>query len=122
MFQRVGGFFHRTHKNYESLCEPPEIFKDRGDDSNKVLVEMNLVEYRILFSLFNELERADRKYQNDPMTEPKVGLKTIQCEVTELDRECERTVVRPDLMRREAVQVMTMGYKFIRDICNKQEP
>jgi len=51
------------------------------------------------------------------MIEAKVGAKTIEAELVELQRECERTEIRPNQIKKEAVQVMTMGYKFVRDIC-----
>jgi len=119
MFSKVNGFFHKSveggRNHNENLLQQPVIF---DNNSKTVLVEMDPRTYKILFSLFNELERADRKYKDDPMMEPKVAVKTIECERSELDRECQRSAPRPDAMRKEAVQVMTMGYKFVRDICD----
>ena len=90
-------------------------FYHQGD--NKVIVEMDYKTYNILNDLFQELMKADRKYADDPMIEAKVGAKTIEAELVELQRECERTEIRPNQIKKEAVQVMTMGYKFVRDIC-----
>lgn len=53
------------------------------------------------------------------MEEAEVGLGTIECEFVELKREVARKIPRPIAMRKEAVQVMAMGYKFVRDICDK---
>lgn len=122
MFERVFGFFHKSiesrNKDVGVTYQAPVIF---DNDSPTVLVEMGKEEYQILYSLFWELARADLKYASDPMIEPKVALGTITCEVSELDRECQRSVTRLEAMRIEAVQVMTMGFKFIRDICDKKE-
>jgi hypothetical protein len=74
-------------------------------------------ETSVFNEMLDELSRADTKYAHDPMVEPLVGLKTIQCELTELEREVSRDKPKNHLMRKEALQVMTMAYKFIRDIC-----
>lgn len=119
MFKQVHGFFHKSVVvRDERLLQPPVIF---DNSSETVLVEMSAQKYQILSDLFNELGCADFKYREDPMTEPKVGAKTIECELVELQREVERSEIRPEALRKEAVQVMTMGYKFIRDICDKEE-
>lgn len=80
---------------------------------------------QILLDIFNELKKADAKYLHDPMTHMKVGLKTIECEYKELEREVERaTYEKPhwDWMRKEAVQVAAMAIKFMRDIiCKARE-
>lgn len=119
--RRVFGFFNEavdTRGNGDILtARNPMTF---NKFSETTLVELSLEEFNILDSLFKELGRADAKYIDDPMVEPKVSVKTIECELTELQREVERSVIRPEAMRKEAVQVMTMGYKFIRDICDKR--
>jgi hypothetical protein len=75
--------------------------------------------FLILGDVAAELEHADKKYPHDRMVERKVGLLTIKCELTELEREVERSneLLRPKDMRKEAVQVAAMAVKFLRDIC-----
>jgi hypothetical protein len=66
-----------------------------------------------------ELYRADEKHKNDPMVHMRVGFKTLECEVKELEREVERFIYEagnPALLHREAVQVAAMALKFLRDI------
>lgn len=69
-----------------------------------------------------ELQRADAKYPDDPMSfeELEASLETIECELHELRREVKRIKKRPDLMRKEAVQVAAMAIKFIRDCCDRK--
>lgn len=66
-----------------------------------------------------ELARADDKYPDDPMSleELEASLETIECELAELRREVKRRKLRPDALQKEAVQVATMGVKFLRDCC-----
>lgn len=74
-------------------------------------------EKTIFEEILAELDRADAKYPHDPMTHPKVGLLTIKCEVTELEREVERPVIHPAWMKKECIQSAAMCVKFLRDIC-----
>lgn len=73
----------------------------------------------ILSAMFAEVQRADKKYVDDKMSpkEIKASFMTLKCEVIELEREVERIKKRPDLMKKEAIQVMAMAYKFLRDVC-----
>lgn len=120
MFKRVYGFFHEeSSKHSEVFYTSPVPFKRMPvpDEHERVLVTMTLAEYMILQGLFDELGHADKKYITDPMEEPLVGIKTIECELKELERELARSVPRPKDIYKEANQTMTMAYKFIRDIC-----
>lgn len=76
----------------------------------------------ILIDIIMELQSADVKHVKDPMTNMRVGFKTLECEVKELEREVERSTYetpRLDLMRHEGVQCGAMAVKFLRDICDK---
>lgn len=77
---------------------------------------------KILKAMFDELEHADTKYHDDKMSreEIKASYQTIRCELQELKREISRKKKRPDLMRKEAIQVLAMAFKFNRDVifCN----
>lgn len=75
--------------------------------------------HQIFRDVAEELQRADAKYQHDPMVHMKVGLKTIHAEFVELEREVERFdygTGKPEQLRREAVQTAAMSIKFLRDI------
>lgn len=90
--------------------------------SETELILMDSKTADIIDDILAELQRADIKHANDPMTHMRVGFKTLECEVKELEREVERStysVPRPDLMRNEAVQTGAMAIKFIRDICDR---
>lgn len=119
MFTKVCGFFHKSveMRNSENLLQHPIMF---DNNSQTVLVEMDRATHKILYSLFYELESADVKYSDDPMISAITGCHTIKCEVAELEREVTRITANNDNTRKEAVQVMTMGFKFIRDICDKE--
>jgi len=69
----------------------------------------------IIAAVLKELDRADEKH--GPMLEPIEGLKTLQCEVCELDREVMRKNFDLDAMRTEAIHCAAMGLKFLRDCC-----
>jgi hypothetical protein len=74
--------------------------------------------FKIYTLMMHEISKADKKYANDRMSleEMKASFLTIKSELTELERETVRVVKRPDLMHKEAIQVMAMAYKFIRDV------
>jgi hypothetical protein len=69
----------------------------------------------IVGEVIKELNRADKKYRHMP--ESVEGLKTLQCEVCELDREVFRVNQDSDQKLTEAIQVAAMAVKFIRDCC-----
>ena len=73
---------------------------------------------KILKLMFDELEHADSKYEHDKMSpyELKASYQTLRCELQELKREISRKKKRPDLMKKEAIQVLTMSFKFMRDV------
>lgn len=64
----------------------------------------------------SELRYADDKYSDDPMLEPMVGFKTIECELKELERELSRSVLDCAQIEKESIQCLAMCIKFIRDI------
>jgi hypothetical protein len=74
-------------------------------------------ETNIVFDVFDELARADKKYQHDPMASAEVGIATIKCELAELEREVIRPQRHEDWMRKEAIQCAAMCIKFLRDVC-----
>jgi hypothetical protein len=76
-------------------------------------------ENNIFNLILAELARADAKYHDDRMSleELEASLLTLECEVMELRREVKRKNLRPDALRKEAVQVATMAVKFLRDCC-----
>ncbi len=79
--------------------------------------------YPIVLAVLDELNKADKKYTHDPMTHMKVGLKTIECEFVELEREVDRFQYATghwDWMKKEAIQVAAMAFKFLRDIIGKK--
>jgi hypothetical protein len=71
----------------------------------------------IIHDVLVELERADKKYVDDPMLDAIVGLLTLKCEVMELEREVFRVQPHPEWLRKEAIQCAAMSLKFLRDIC-----
>ena len=73
---------------------------------------------QILELLFVELEKADDKYPHDKMSikEMKTSFLTLNCEVLELNREIERLNRRPRMLHKEAIQVLAMAFKFVRDV------
>jgi hypothetical protein len=80
---------------------------------------MHETTHQIFRDIAEELNRADTKYQHDPMVHMKVGLKTIHAEFVELEREVERfdyNEGKPEQLRREAIQTAAMSIKFLRDI------
>lgn len=62
-----------------------------------------------------EVSRGDAKYGRHPG--PKRALGALRAEVTELQTEVEAENKIPGAMRREVIQVVAMGLKFLRDIC-----
>lgn len=86
-----------------------------------MLVRVDSVVMRdLLKEILYELRKADEKYKHDPMTHMKVGFKTIECELKELEREVERyqyELGHPEWLKKEAIQVAAMAVKFLRDIC-----
>ena len=80
--------------------------------------ENNIIKLMLL-----EVDRADKKYEDDKMSpeEMDASILTLECELFELKREIARKKKRPDLMRKEAVQVMAMAFKFLRDVCYADE-
>jgi transcriptional regulator GlxA family with amidase domain len=64
-----------------------------------------------------ELVRGDKKHKQH--AGPKRGLGALKAEVQELQTEVEAEDQYPDDIRKEALQVMTMGFKFIRDCCTE---
>jgi|SRR6185369_1522518 len=73
-----------------------------------------------IIAMVEELQRADKKYEHDPMTNMNVGFKTIMSEVTELDREVTRftySTGNMEWLKKEVIQVGAMSLKFFRDIC-----
>lgn len=74
---------------------------------------------QLLAEVITELNHADRKHANDPMVHMRVGFKTLECEVKELEREVERfahEAGNAQLLHKEAIQVAAMALKFLRDI------
>ena len=75
--------------------------------------QLNIIE-----KMFLELERADKKHADDPMSrwDMDASFNTLKCEVFELERELSRK--RPDIQKieKEAIQVMAMAHKFLRDV------
>lgn len=73
---------------------------------------------RIIYLMNAELELADRKYADDRMSpeEIKSSLDTVKCELAELEREVNRTVIRDKALLKESIQVLAMAYKFVRDV------
>jgi hypothetical protein len=73
---------------------------------------------KILQLMFDELEHADKKYPHDRMSkkELKCSLATVKCEFEELKRETKRKKKRPELMAKEAIQLLAMSFKFNRDV------
>ncbi len=84
---------------------------------------MSSCKQEIIELMLAEVGRADIKYHDDRMSpdEIKASLLTLKCEVFELEREVERVKKRPDLMKKEAIQVMAMAYKFLRDVVYSEE-
>lgn len=78
----------------------------------------------ILTRMLDELEHADNKYPDDRMSpkELKCSLATVKCEFEELKRETKRKTKRPVLMEKEAIQLLTMSFKFNRDVVFAEEP
>lgn len=66
----------------------------------------------------HELARADNKH--GCMLEEVEGLHTLKCEVQELEREIMRKNRDKKAMRNEALQVMAMSFKFLRDCCEEE--
>jgi len=73
---------------------------------------------RIINLMMRELELADKKYADDRMSpeEMKASLDTVKCELAELEREVNRTVIRDKALQKESIQVLAMAYKFVRDV------
>lgn len=71
---------------------------------------------QIFYEIQMELNRADEKYEHDPMSTAELGLATIKCELAELEREVLRPVYHEEWMRKEAIQCAAMCVKFLRDV------
>lgn len=65
-----------------------------------------------------ELARANEKHP--PMAGIVEGLKTLQCEVAEFDREVFRETIDPAAMEAELIQVGAMCLKFYKAFCAVQ--
>jgi hypothetical protein len=72
----------------------------------------------ILRLMFDELEKADKKYDHDKMSmkELKCSLATVKCEFEELKRETKRKRRNMAYMEHEAIQLLAMSFKFNRDV------
>lgn len=62
-----------------------------------------------------EMAKADKKHGR--MEDKIEGFFTVKCEVTELEKEAFRPSERPLALANEALQVATMGLKYLDDIC-----
>lgn len=68
----------------------------------------------IYHDIMDELKHSDLKH--GPMQGRVEGLHTLKCEVAELEREVMREFKDPEAMRKEAIQVGAMVFKFMRDV------
>jgi hypothetical protein len=101
-----------VEQSKEPKDTPPEYHSYRAPKDNIIMAMM-----------FNELRKADQKYHDDKMSkkEIKASFQSIKCEMQELKREISRKTNRPDLMKKEAVQVLAMAFKFMRDVCMEEK-
>jgi hypothetical protein len=81
-------------------------------------ITVNPKSAKIIKLMFDELEKADKKYPHDKMSrkELKCSLATVKCEFEELKRETKRKKRDMNLMQKEAIQLLAMAFKFNRDV------
>ena len=72
---------------------------------------------RVLSEALSELKLGDNKY--GPHPGPKRAFGALRAELAELLTELEAEDATPESIYKEALQVIAMGIKFIRDYANK---
>ncbi len=83
-------------------------------NSGFTLVEIGILE-KIIGAALRELQKGDTKY--GPHPGPRRGLGALKAELQELTTEVEAENEIEGQERLEAIQVIAMGIKYVRDCC-----